>query len=250
MTRFSATLRRADAALDLPVSVRARIMAEIASDLEALFEAYRARGLADDEARAKAARVLGVTPEVARELGRLHEPRYRRWTAKLSARGRTTIEQRLVTVLTGALVIGAAMGLAAGDFLRAPSIWVWPLLVIGLLVPAAAAVLAIRLYVAGESRGANNWLHLTLAIAPLSVALSLIAVVYELDSVARAVIEAGAFTASAVAPGVRRAAQSSALGLVIALAAFLVWFHMRRRFVSIKRAESELVAALAVEGTP
>jgi hypothetical protein len=96
MARFEAALRRAEAALAVPAPARARILVEMAGDLDALFEAYRARGLTDAEAAARAASALGVGGDAAHELTRLHEPAYVRWTARLSDRGRTAAE-RVVT---------------------------------------------------------------------------------------------------------------------------------------------------------
>lgn len=71
-------LRRISAELKVPEPARSRIILEMASDLEALYEHYRGRGLDDEEAGRRAeARVL-ADPEVLQHLMLLHTTSYQR----------------------------------------------------------------------------------------------------------------------------------------------------------------------------
>jgi hypothetical protein len=226
-TRFDGALRRAEAGLDLPPPIRGRILAEVASDLDGLFEAYRARGLSDDEAASRAAHALGLDEDAAAALGRLHEPRWRRWTARLSERGRSTAERVVITVLCLGMLVPGALILAGGGFFTDPTPLVWPLLALAAVLLAAAFSLAFRLHVRHETRSHEVWLAVIASAAIVAPVLALVGVVRELSEIATATVAAGTSSAEVLAPGVRRAAQAASLALMIGITAFLAWFHLR-----------------------
>ena len=242
MARFEAALRRAEAALDLPPQKRARILVEMEGDLDALFEAYRARGLTEQEAAARAAAALGLGRDAAHELTRLHKPPYLRWTARMSDHARSTAERWFVTVMFVAVLGYGVVGLAprTGGAGAAPLSWL--IVVLGASVAAANVWLAIRLYLEQDPRDSTMLLGAVAWLGAAAPVVALIAVVGELDGLAQEVVAAGAWTVSAVAPGVRRATHVFALGTMVAMATYLAWFHLRRRLETLTRAEAELAA--------
>jgi hypothetical protein len=243
MARFEAALRRAESSLDLPGPLRARILLEMAGDLDALFEAYRARGLSEADAAAKAASALGVSGAAAGELARLHQPPYRRWTARLTERGRTAAERALVTAMFLVLVGIGIGGLANADLLTDATGLSWLLLAMFAAVVSACASLFFRLFLDQEPRDTRVQLRIVGWIAAAAPVVALIAVIRELDGIAAEVVAAGEWTWRVIAPGLRRAAQAATLGMTVGLAGFLAWFHLRRRFDALTRAEAELASA-------
>lgn len=243
MSRFEPVLRRAEAALDVPRPMRARIVTELAADLESLYEAYLARGLREDEATARAAQALGLDDGTAEALTRLYSPPFRRWTSALTARGREKVERGLVTALFLALAVGGAGGLLQADLLEDASLVTWPLLGLAAAMLLVASALWIRLAIV--QRDVDGALAVTAvgAIALASPLLGGAGAVMELSALARDLVRADAFTFAVAAPALRRAAQAIALGLTIGLFAFLSWFHLRPSVDAHARAAAELSRA-------
>ena len=75
--RFDEALRAAAAALDLPQPDRARILEEIAADLEELKAELVRRGVPPERAETRAVELLAPSEVAIRALVDLHEPRYR-----------------------------------------------------------------------------------------------------------------------------------------------------------------------------
>jgi hypothetical protein len=242
MPRFEAVLRRADTALDLPPQMRARILVELSNDLEALCDAYRSRGLPEQEAVARAAAALGVDSAAADELTRLHQPPYQRWTARLTAAGRVRAERILVTVLFLIVVGTGALGFSDMAMLTDTGVLSRLLLVLGVVVAGIGMSLFIRLFLAQESRYARLQLRVVGWIAAMAPLIAVVAILLELDGMLGAVATADAWTIGTVIPGVKRAAQAASIGMTVGLSAFLAWFHLRRRCDAIMRAEAELAA--------
>jgi hypothetical protein len=243
MSRFEPVLRRAEAALDVPRPARATIVTELAADLESLYETYRARGLQDDDAAARATYALGLDCAAAEELTRLHAPRFRRWTAALSARGRATLERTLVTVLFLALALGGVAGVARADLLHDSSPVVWPLLGLAGAMLALASGLWFRLVIAGRDVDGSAAVRAIGAIALATPLMGLIATVLELNGLAHDLVALGGFSLDTAAPALRRAAQATSLALTIGLLSFLAWFHLRLGIDRHARAAAELARA-------
>ncbi|HUF75232.1 MAG TPA: hypothetical protein VMM35_03095, partial [Longimicrobiales bacterium] len=83
--RFDEALRAAAAALDLPQPDRARILEEIATDLEELRAELVLRGVPEGQAEARAVELLAPSDAAVRALVHVHEPRYRSLTRRFSS---------------------------------------------------------------------------------------------------------------------------------------------------------------------
>jgi hypothetical protein len=87
--RFARELHRLEHELDLPYPERADLLAEIAADLDAAFDAARRRGLSEDKARAAALRELTLDRDA---LAELHRPPVQRILSSLRPRARMAAE--------------------------------------------------------------------------------------------------------------------------------------------------------------
>lgn len=243
MSRFEPVLRRAEAALDVPRPLRARIVTELAADLESLYGEYLARGLREDDAAARAVNALGLSDATAGALTELHAPRFRRWTAALSARSREKLERVLVTLLFLALAVGGAGGLAQTDLLENPSFVTWPLAGLTMVLLLLASALWIRLVIVQRDVEGDAAVRAVGAIALAAPLLGAIGAVLEMSALAADLEAANAFTMGLAAPALQRAAQAVALGLTLGIFAFLNWFHLRERIDVHVRAAAELARA-------
>jgi hypothetical protein len=176
MSRFAPALRRAARELDLPRTVRSAILAELAADLEALFEHHRARGLGLEEAERRAEEQVLGSAEVIRRLGRLHQGSWREWSESVGARLSGGID--LILVIFGILpVLLVAGGVAFNALATGPaSPLVWPLCVLGALLGGAIPAELIRLLRGAPGRPRR--LRLLLALSTLALALGLLALVH------------------------------------------------------------------------
>lgn len=239
-SRFEPVLRRAESALALPRRARAKILVELASDLEALYAAYRARGLPEEEAAARAARTLGVEAEAAGELSRLHEPAFRRWTSALPERGRDSLERALVTVLFLGLVSGGAAGLLHAGLLRGASPVVYPLLAAGVVMLLLSVNAWFRLVVVQRDADAGSSVRAVGAIALVSPLLGMAGALVHASVLAEELVEARTFSVALAAPALRQSMQVLALGLLVGVTSFLCWFHLRVRNEAALCAGAEL----------
>ena len=124
MSRFAAELRAISERVSLPQPARARILTEMAGDLEDLYQAYLGRGLSEDEAARQALDHLDLSDETMRELARVHGGWFRRLSDSVAERAGTPWEKALLGVLvlgtiglSGAVVQAVPMSRAAGPWL-------------------------------------------------------------------------------------------------------------------------------------
>ncbi len=101
---FREALARFERELDLPYPERAELLDEIAADLEAAYDAWRARGLAEAEARAEALREVAPDAPALRALSEVHRPAARRALERLPRAARALAEPA-VLLLPFALVV-------------------------------------------------------------------------------------------------------------------------------------------------
>lgn len=158
--------------LPLPQPERARILEEIAEDLEALRAELIRRGLDPVAASAEAVRLLAPGDSALTALASVHEPLYATLVRRFSSGVRAAEWLGLVGVTVVAL--GIALGaLARVDLLDAPSPW------LVLVLAAAAAVLmvagrkAYQLYIVRDHHPARLHTGMTALLAGSGVAILL-----------------------------------------------------------------------------
>lgn len=151
MTRFRASLERIDAALTVPQPQRGRVIAELAADLEDLYGRLRADGLSAADAERRALELVLPEGAALRELELLHQPLYRRLSARLSGSARVQFERAAVVVLSLGVVGLTATGLPLGMLLADPSPFLVPVLSLGCAGLIVAMVCALRMFVLGAA---------------------------------------------------------------------------------------------------
>lgn len=243
MSRFADVLRATGDRLDLPQPARLRVLRELAADLEDLYDAYRARGCDEAEARRRAVESMDLSADALAALGAVHRGPVRRLLDRVSPDALARWERTLLGVLT-LLALAVAVSLVDGRTVFADA-GPWILAVL----PAAAAALLIALAKAYQillkqdhhprrlHRGMDG-LRILALVLPLLGLLGGWSEAYRLSVDAAAA--ARPLAALLLAWGLRASALlviSLALGLLTALA----WFFLAGRIGRIERDEAAIL---------
>jgi hypothetical protein len=128
MTRFADTLRRLNDKLDLPQPVRSRILLEIDSDLNALYQHFRDSGLSEETARRQAVEHCDLSDEALAELVDVHTSWFRRFLDRFSVQAQTRWERAfLILLLVFVAAVTAPLVVSIRVF-EVASFAVWPVL--------------------------------------------------------------------------------------------------------------------------
>lgn len=241
MSAFDHVLRRAEAELGVPEPRRSRILLEMASDLEDLYGTYRERGLGEEEARERAVRLLGASPEVLAELRREHGSRMAGLLDRLAGGRAHRLESVLLALAAGLAVAGGGYGVAASGIVAEPSRWVWAVAALAAGGIGLIGARALALFVRPARLGPRpvEGLRALPGLAAACLTVSALGSLVELSAVARAAEHAAA------SPGLlwRRlsaAAGLSALGLTVALLLAGGWLLLRKRARAVEAAREAL----------
>ncbi len=241
-------MRRISSELSLPEPTRSRILLEMASDLEALYEHYRARGVEEEEALRRTEEKLLASPEALQHLVAVHTTGYQRWLSYAAGRLRSGFE--LLLFALGVLPMLAIAGLAviAPDRGISPPFLLWPLLGIGTAIAAITLWKAYQLLVRRARRAADlhRGLFTLLFLGVISPVLAGLAFLVSLYRMAIG-FGWGDMSESAMLLAAERMVQDATLlsaGLLLGIGAGLVWFVLARRIAAIEQAESAALLAL------
>jgi hypothetical protein len=247
MSRFEGTLRGLSDRLSLPQRVRARVLLEVAGDLEALYEELLGRGLSEAEAARRSMEQVDLSEEALRGLVRVHGGWFRRLTDRVGERA----GRRWESAFLGALIL-FAVG-ASGAVLRA-----FPMArAAGLsLIPVAlatAVTLGIGVWKAylvwvrrdHRLRGLHRGLGAMLGAVVLQLFLSFGAVWVTGWRTARAVRLTPDLAGAMTFDWLFSALALLVMALGLTLVSGLLWFLILGRVASIERADA---AVLLPEG--
>lgn len=242
MDRFVPALRRVAAELDLPRGPRAAVLAEMAADLEAVYEHQRRLGAGEEAAVRKAEEMILGSPEVMRRLGRIHARPWRVWSEAVgsSLSGGMDLLLLVVGVLPMAVISGAVATLTLA---RGAGLIALTLGAVGAVITGSIAHHSLRLARGAPLRSSGLSLLLGLSIlAPIAGLLVLVVGGYQTALALSAAGGAGALSMAAVG---RLAAAGSIFlfGLLLGLAGSLSWFILLSR--SSARVVREVDAMLA-----
>ncbi|MEX0892724.1 MAG: hypothetical protein WEB88_11190 [Gemmatimonadota bacterium] len=240
MTRFAAVLQRVEARLTVPQPTRACILHEMAADLEDLYAAYRARGLAEADALRRAEAALGASPEAVEALVQVHRPAWERLLARFSDGSRHRVERGLLTGITLVGMLVGANALAGQGILNDASPFLWPVLLLAAGTLAVTGAVFFRLVVKQDHRPGSLRAGLMplMVLAAAAVLVGGFGWVWEMSRIADDVNRLGNMSADMLLPRLRRASEVFALGLTSGLGGVLAWFHLRRRALAVERAEA------------
>lgn len=244
MSRFSQVLRQVEGRLKAPEPERSRILAELAGDLEDLYQAYRERGLAEAEARREAEKWLAPSKAALESLHSVHLPAFDRLLGRLSGTTRGRVELGLVTLVSLTAVGGGFFAVLRSETVSASSpglLCVAAILAAGLGLGVSQGYL---LFVRGD-RLAAGWkrkLRRVLVAAGGTALAGALAGGIRL-TVTAAPTEAGSGAASFWAQ-LSTATGVTALGLSASLLLALLWLLLRVRAEGVSRARMELHEAV------
>jgi hypothetical protein len=238
--------------LRLPYPERIRFAREVQEDLVGLARELEARGCAPAEARRRAEEMLLPQGTTLEALERLHQPLYRRLTERFEPDRMRRWERSSMVLLTGVSLAGALLVLARADLLGAPSPFLGPVLLLGVLGVTAALVKAFHLFIKGEHDPLR--LRVGLGLPPALAGLTLVAAgggfLIDLHALA-GVMEAGPPDPGPVLLGFTGSASALlACGLVLALLSGLLWFLLLQWIAGVEQAERELGSETASHPPP
>lgn len=226
------------AALDLPEPQKSRVILEIAEDLECLAAEYRAAGVEEDEAIARAQDRLLVSPEAVRALVRLHTSGPERFFSRLASHLQTGFNAFLFAAATLPLLLAGTL-VVAGEVphrLNAPLLW--PLLLGGLAMLATAArsarVIRRRCRPLATARRAAFSL---LPLAAIVGAIGLLGFFWKLYSVAQLLGSGRSDDLTALVSHLVAGASLLTLGLLVAIAGGFAHLLLVNRIARIERLE-------------
>ena len=140
MSRFAGTLRDLSERLDLPQPARARVLTEVAGDLEDLYQLYLERGSPEESAEREALGRLDLSDEALRGLARVHGGWFRRLSDSISERAGSRWETGLLGLLVlGTIALSGAI-LNAVPMSRSAGVWLAP------VVGAAVIVIGVGVW--------------------------------------------------------------------------------------------------------
>jgi hypothetical protein len=238
--------------LRLPYPERIRFAREVQEDLAELARELEARGCAPAEASRRAQEMLLPAGTTLEALERLHQPLYQRLTERFAPERMRRWERSSLGLLTGVSLAGAVLVLARADLLDAPSPFLGPVLVLGVLGVTAALAKAFHLFIKGEH--APHRLRAGLGLTPALAGLTLLAAgggfLIDLHALAK-VMEAGPPDPGPVLLGFTGSASALlACGLVLALLSGLLWFLLLQWIAGVEQAERELGSDAASRQPP
>jgi hypothetical protein len=240
--RFVPALRRISRELDLPEPTRARILLELASDLEGLVNHYRARGLGEEEAAQRAEAMLLIPPDALQQLIRVHTTGYQRWVSRAAGRLRWGFDLLLFVVGVLPMLLMAVIVIVAQLPAMGAVPLFWPLVAGALAVVTVAGVKAYELFVRRErsTRRLHRGLPALVFLGVLGPVLGMIAGLTGLYRLAMALGSSALAGPAlhAVNEQAGRDATLLVLGLLLAFCAGVVWFVLVNRIASIELAES------------
>jgi len=238
MPRLDEALRSAAARLDLPQPDRARILEEIAADLEELRAELVRRGVPEAEAEARAVELLAPSDVAVRALVDVHEPLYRALTRRFSPSVMRRTERMGILVVTVAALAAAVIPMARGGLPRDPSPFLIP--IFGLLAGVLALMgrKAIQLWVEGDHAlgRLRSGLAALLISSGLAVGCAAAGFAFELYRFAMRIEANPDRMGPALTRWILDASVLVGAGLVTALVGGLCWFVLLQKVEAVERA--------------
>jgi len=238
-------LREVGEGLTLPLPHRVRILRELSFDLESFTAQLVKQGMPAEEAHRRAANVLVPDGAALQQLGRLHEPWYRRRTRHLEP-GRLRLVERSTLAVSTALVLGAeAFALRRVDVLGDPSPFLVPVLAMGAILFALLAAKAFQLFVKGDDARPRAGLVTILSGAGATLGLGMAGTLFDLYWLTGR-LEANPEAAAVLAPlWLGRSAVLLVVALLLSMAGALGWFVLSQ-WVSLAEGAHREVLGLPV----
>lgn len=243
MSRFGATLGALSDRLSLPQPARARVLMEVAGDLEALYAELVERGLSSGEAVEVAVERVDLSDEALRGLVRVHGGWLRRWTDRVGERAARRWETVLLAglVLAGVGLSGSVVG--ALPMARAAGVSLVPVSLVAAVALGLGIWKAHVLWIRRDHRlrGLYRGLGGMLGAVVLQPFLAFGAIWVTGWRTSRAVRLSPETAGAMTFDWLFGALALLVMGLGLALLGGLLWFLLVGRVASIERAEAAMV---------
>lgn len=231
--------------LSLPGPERARILEEIAGDLEEMQAELIRRGMDAGEAYREALRLLAPSEAAVAALASVHEPIYASLARRFSSGMRFAEWVALVGVTL--VAIGLSVGsLVVAGVLRSPSPVLVPLLCVAGAVLVMSGRKAVQLHLARDHRPER--LHAGMAAilvgSGLAVLLGFGGATYELQRLAARLELEPQRTGELVLPWLLDTSVLIGAGLATALVGGLAWFLLQQKISAVSGADLRATLAL------
>lgn len=235
--------------LDLPHPVRARLLLELAADLEGLESELVSAGLSPEEARERAIRTLVPSPDAVRQLYELHRPLYRRFVDRFSDPLRHRVERTGLAVVSAALLSVAFLRLVGTGLLDRPAPLLIPVLALSVALVALSVWKLFALYVAREHdlESLNRGLWLLPVGAALAATLALGGVTLDLYAVAGRLSSDLSGQAAKLLGWLRRDMGLLSVGLLTTLLGLGMWLLISAGVAAVEQAEADMVIGIRTD---
>jgi len=239
MRRFTGLLRETNERLNLPQPARSRIILEMASDLEELYDHYRSQGMSEEQAVSKAEETFQLSDEALAELESIHESAFKKIMDRLSVQARTRWERGILIAIMLFVALFAGRSAVTRGFIGEAGVFIWPLIGTAFAALIVTLIKAYKLYIRKEHdiRRLRGGLPLLLLLAGVSlviavygfsteVYLAMNRIIYDMDNAFAYLIDLSITGSSLFVAGILSI-------LFIALA----WFVLVSRVLTIEREE-------------
>ncbi len=225
---FVPVLREVERGLALPIPDRVRILRELEYDLEELCARLVAGGLSEKVARGRAVQALVPDRTTLRELDRVHAPWYRRVTRHLAADRLRLAERSTLAIATALVVIGQTVALLSVDFLRDPSLFLWPVLGLGTLLFVTIATKVFSLWIKRDHATPRRGIGTILGLACATLLTGILGTVFDLYRLAAGLEMAPELIDVLVPEWIRQDLALLSVSFLLALGGGLAWFVLNQ----------------------
>ena len=128
MKRFCRVLKEIHRKLDLPQPYKSRILLEIGSDLEDMYQLYRGEGYNEQEAQQLAEEKFDISDAALNELARIHQSAFSRLLSRLSEQAQSRWEKVMLVTILLLIALFAGRQIFSTEFIMRAGIYIWPLM--------------------------------------------------------------------------------------------------------------------------
>ena len=232
--------------LELPQPQRARILEEIAADLEELRVGLMDRGVPAREAEARAIRLLVPSETSIEALVQLYEPFHRKLTRRFSPSVMRGVERSVLMLVTLGTLAFAVSGLLRSGALNEPSPLLWAVfgLAGGILLLAGRKAVRLLLVRDHDPRNLRDGLGLLLVGSGGALGLGATGAVLQVRDLAIRVQRTGEASVDVLVPWLLDSSILLAAALVTALVGGLCWFLLLHKVHAVERAHRRTAQAV------
>ena len=240
MSRFAASLREISGRLNLPQPARARVLTEIAGDLDDLYQAFLERGASEEDAERQALGRIDLSDDALRGLARVHGSWFRRLSDSIAERAGSRWELALVGLLVLLAVFLSGAVVQAVPISRAAGPWLIPVACAAVATLGIGAWKAHVLWLRGDHRpkGLRTGLGAMLGLSVLQLFLAFTGVWVTAWSTFRALRLDPTQAAIMTMHWLLGVLALLVMSLSLALVSGLAWFILLGKVASIERAEA------------